>query len=125
MKTLELQRPADPVPLLCGSKRPRATTSRKARLSWRLFRADLPGRRFSNLYRRHQKSHTRNPIIRRGFMITGGVLIVIAGLILMPAPGPGIAVVILGIAFLAAEIRKIAYWLDAMELRVRGKKKDS
>ena len=52
--------------------------------------------------------------------MTAGVSLVVVGLVLVPAPGPGWLVVFAGAGLLAQESLALARSLDAMELRVRS-----
>ncbi len=44
----------------------------------------------------------------------------LVGLVLMPAPGPGIIVVMIGFGLLASEFAVIGRWLDRGELKLRA-----
>jgi uncharacterized protein (TIGR02611 family) len=61
----------------------------------------------------------RNPILDLTFRIVVGVIglaVVIFGIIALPAPGPGWAIIFLGLAILAAEFesaRKVLIWVRA------------
>nr|WP_241696186.1 PGPGW domain-containing protein [Solimonas terrae] len=55
----------------------------------------------------------------RPLRLAAGVAVLAAGLILVPAPGPGLLVVAVGAALLAGESASVATWLDHGELRVR------
>jgi hypothetical protein len=52
-------------------------------------------------------------------MLVAGVLLMAAGIFLMPAPGPGFIVVLLGGALLSEESMFVARALDRMEVWVR------
>lgn len=83
--------------------------------SWRTLWRDPPGRRFQNRYER-----TRNyGPLRRALVLAGGGALVVAGIVLMPLPGPGILVAIVGGAVMAGQSRRMAQALDKAELRVR------
>lgn len=86
------------------------------RESWQAFWRDPPGRRFQNRYER-----TRNyPPLRRALVLVGGGALVVAGVVLMPLPGPGILVAAVGGAIMAGQWRRVAQALDHAETRVRG-----
>ncbi len=84
---------------------------------WQRFRARKPGHRFVETYNegRRGKRSTAGHIGR----LIAGVLLSVVGVVLMPAPGPGMLVVVLGLALLAHESLTVARILDAAELRVR------
>lgn len=46
--------------------------------------------------------------------------IIVAGVVLLPAPGPGTLVIVFGTALLAEESLLVAKLLDACEIRARG-----
>jgi len=52
--------------------------------------------------------------------IIGGVGLVLAGLVLVPAPGPGWLLVAVGLGLLGSEILSVARFLDASECKLRG-----
>lgn len=86
--------------------------------SWKAFRADEPGRRFT---RRHERMRSASRgAVRRALWIALGGGLVIVGLVFMPLPGPGFVPLGIGLALLAGESRRIASWLDRAEVRVRG-----
>lgn len=84
---------------------------------WRELRASEPGHRFQDRYdRSHQEDEGRT---RKTLIIGAGVLVLLAGLFFLPAPGPGMVIVALGAALIARESRRMASLLDAMELKGR------
>ena len=89
------------------------------RKQWASFRKDPPGSRFRLRYER-RRHHRRGPMVRIAWSIIGATVVVI-GMVLMPAPGPGIPVVLLGGAILAEESLYVARALDWCELRLRGR----
>jgi uncharacterized protein (TIGR02611 family) len=86
------------------------------RRSWRLLESGKPGARFERYYLRHQGG--RSPV-RKVASVVIGLVIIAAGIILLPAPGPGTLVVALGTAFLAGESLRVARGLDWLEPRLR------
>jgi uncharacterized protein (TIGR02611 family) len=86
------------------------------RRSWRLLGSGKPGDRFERFYRNQQEGHRP---IRKFVSIVIGVAIVAAGLILLPAPGPGMLVVALGFGLLAREFLIVARALDWIEPKLR------
>ena len=53
-------------------------------------------------------------------MVVLGVLILLAGIVLLPLPGPGMLVVAAGALLMAEGSRAVAGLLDAIEVRVRS-----
>lgn len=85
--------------------------------NWRQFKAARPGERFRAQYeRRHRRGG--NPVMR-ALRLLLGVAVTAAGLVLMPAPGPGMLIVALGLTLLAHESLGVARALDWAELRLR------
>jgi hypothetical protein len=87
------------------------------RQRWRQFRSAPPGERFQRFHRR-QRTARRGVFVRVAGTLLG-VTLVLLGLVLMPAPGPGIPVVLAGAALLAAQSLLAARTLDRLELAVR------
>lgn len=85
--------------------------------AWRQLKQGAPGERFAQF-------HARRDGLRRGrpwkyiFPPLGFALVAI-GLILLPAPGPGMLVTLAGLTLLARESLMVARALDWAELRVR------
>lgn len=76
-----------------------------------------PGRRFETHYERlHGKRNGQGRTLR----LTAALLLIIAGVILLPVPGPGSVVVLVGAALLAQESRRVAQLLDRLEIRLRA-----
>jgi hypothetical protein len=91
----------------------------RLKAGWRELRQGKPGRRFRDRYER-RRQHSRHPGKRRWSVIVAGVLIALAGVVLLPLPGPGIPVVLLGALLVAEESRAMARGLDALEVRARA-----
>jgi uncharacterized protein (TIGR02611 family) len=68
-------------------------------------------------YRRFRSTVARNPVLNTTFRIAVGVVgvaVVILGIIALPAPGPGWAIIFLGLGILATEFEgahKILVWV--------------
>lgn len=88
----------------------------RIRRSWGLLKSGKPGDRFERFYKNQQEG--RSPV-RKVVSIVIGVAIVAAGLVLLPAPGPGMLVVALGFGLLAREFLVVARALDWLEPRLR------
>ncbi len=84
--------------------------------SWRQLRQDKPGERFQAYYRRRQSQGASGIGLRRIVNIAAGILITLAGLFFLPAPGPGMVIIVIGLALLASELHFVAKQLDRAEL---------
>jgi uncharacterized protein (TIGR02611 family) len=93
---------------------------RKFRAFWQRFRAARPGQRFQTIYRGRHERRTGGRSFKNIINIASGVALVIVGLILVPAPGPGWLIVALGGALLAREFLTVARFLDAFEIKLRN-----
>ena len=89
----------------------------KLKHRWHQFKAHPPGTRFRAQYRAGHRGHRSR--IARGVRAVLACAITLIGLVLMPAPGPGILVVAFGLVMLARESMMVARLLDAAELRIR------
>ena len=89
---------------------------RKFRTTWKFFKESKPGERFERLYyRREARQNWR----QRSTFLLFGVLLMIVGVVLMAAPGPGTVVFFLGAAVAAQESLRVARAMDWAEIRVR------
>jgi uncharacterized protein (TIGR02611 family) len=86
------------------------------RSEWHQLEKDPPGKRFQNRYRRKhdERGGKKNPL-----MLVVGAVVMAVGVFLMPAPGPGVIVVLLGGALLSEESLFVARALDRLEVWVR------
>ncbi|WP_392542212.1 TIGR02611 family protein [Oryzobacter telluris] len=71
-------------------------------------------------WRRRIRSNPHSLRIYRGVVFLTGLVLVVGGLILVPLPGPGWLIVILGIAVWASEFEPAARLLDFVKTRVRA-----
>ena len=90
----------------------------RLKASWRELRRGEPGRRFRDRHERRRKQG-RHGGARKWSVIVAAALIVLAGIALLPLPGPGMLVVAAGALIMAEESRLVAGALDALEVRVR------
>jgi uncharacterized protein (TIGR02611 family) len=84
---------------------------------WRDLTKVTPGRRFRNRYYRRQGRRCSAWI--KPFYLTLAAALLVTGIILMPAPGPGIVVALIGAGMLADESLSAARALDAAEIRIQ------
>ena len=85
--------------------------------NWEALKRGRPGSRFEEQYEQQRNSHpgTAGRVLRLGL----GLAILLAGLVLMPAPGPGFIVVGIGALMIAREFKTAAILLDHIEVRGR------
>jgi uncharacterized protein (TIGR02611 family) len=89
---------------------------RQMREGWRQLRASRPGSRFKDQYRRrHEGSQSA---WKRPVFLALGSLLAVAGVFLMPAPGPGMVVVFIGGLLLSRESLAVARFFDWLEMRL-------
>lgn len=87
---------------------------------WQSLKKGRPGKRFQDRYaRRKETRQDRPPLLRIAKMVLG-IAIALAGLVLVPAPGPGWVVVFLGLALTSDEIHWVAVALDWAEVKLRA-----
>ena len=84
---------------------------------WRALRAAPPGKRFRLRYESRKKEGGSG--MSRALYLVVGSLVLLAGILLMPAPGPGLIVVAVGAALVAQESYLAARALDWLEVRLR------
>jgi hypothetical protein len=77
-----------------------------------------PGRRFQERYRRMHADKTS--LWKRCVFFCGGILLSLVGLFFMAVPGPGIPILVIGLALIAQESKSLARWLDRTELKLRA-----
>lgn len=82
---------------------------------WRDLEKDPPGKRFQ---KRYQRKHDERGGKKNPFMLVVGFVVMAIGVFLMPAPGPGVIVVILGAALLAEESILMARAMDRAEVGI-------
>jgi hypothetical protein len=85
--------------------------------SWQRFKADPPGQRFQQQFkRRHVVART---LLQRALVVGGGVLLTGVGIFLFFLPGPGVLFVLLGAVLIAQQSVTVARGLDWTEIRLR------
>lgn len=87
--------------------------------AWQKFKNRRPGFRFHGMYKEHQKSQTKP--WKRVAYIVGGVVVLLVGIVALPAPGPGMLIVALGAGIIARESERLANALDRFEVFLRRK----
>jgi hypothetical protein len=92
----------------------------KPKSLWQRFREDRPGHRFQNLYRRRRDGKSGRFPAKRIFNVVGAIGLLVVGLILLPAPGPGWLVIVVALGLMACEFLAFARCLDSAEVHVRS-----
>ena len=82
---------------------------------WRAFKHDEPGARFQHQHDRLQKQSKK---LRVG-LAAAGVVLTLGGIVLLFIPGPGLLVVVFGLALLAGLSNSLAKLLDRAEPPLR------
>ncbi len=76
-----------------------------------------PGRRFQDRYQRKQEA--RGSLWKRCALVCAGVVLALVGTFFLAVPGPGIPILLVGLALIAQESAVAARLLDRAELRLR------
>lgn len=79
---------------------------------------DEPGERFQKQFHRRHK-HRDHPILDKLLFIGGGIIVIAAGILGLPLPGPGTLIIIIGFGLLAQESLRLSKFLDWLEVEVR------
>src|SRR6185295_17688449 len=84
--------------------------------AWRSFARDRPGARF---IRHHERSQRERSVAKTALRLGVGLASTVGGVLLWFLPGPGWLLVMFGMAMLAGESRRLALYLDRMEIHLR------
>ena len=76
-----------------------------------------PGRRFQERYRRMHAE--KGSAWKRCGLFCAGIVLTLVGVFFLAVPGPGIPILVVGLALIAQESVTLARWLDRTELRLR------
>lgn len=87
----------------------------KAKREWKQFRASPPGERFEAYHERVKHERGAATVVR----LVLGILLTLAGIVMLFVPGPGILFIFFGLALVGARSRPVASALDATELWMR------
>jgi hypothetical protein len=89
----------------------------KIKASWERFKADSPGKRFQQQFkRRHEIARTP---LQKALVVGSGILFTGVGIVLFFLPGPGVLFVLLGAVLIAQRSLTLARALDWSEIRLR------
>lgn len=87
--------------------------------NFRCIKEGEPGCRFLGCYKYKQQMRGRFGKVSKTLDIVLGIAVIVVGLVMMPAPGPGWPIIAVGLALLAGEFESVARWLDRGELSAR------
>jgi len=76
-----------------------------------------PGRRFQERYRR--KHAEKGGVWKRCAYCAAGAVLTLVGIFFLAVPGPGIPILVIGLALIAQESKTLARLLDRSEVRLR------
>ena len=99
-----------------GTAKKRTWKSR-IKQSWNAFQAEKTGRRFQSRY--NQEHRTGGVKLKAVVQIGMGVLLLIAGGIMLVIPGPGIPVIAFGAVLIARHVNPAAKALDWIDVHLR------
>lgn len=85
------------------------------RQEWKHFRHDEPGERFKNHRERMKEKSRTHSVVALGF----GLLLLVAGVVLLFMPGPGLPLIVFGLALVASHSRRLSHLLDRAEPKLR------
>lgn len=77
-----------------------------------------PGRRFQERYERNHAD--KGSLWKRCPLVIAGIALTLIGVFFLAVPGPGIPILVVGLALIAQESATLARWLDRAEVRLRG-----
>ncbi|MEZ0273450.1 MAG: PGPGW domain-containing protein, partial [Roseimicrobium sp.] len=86
---------------------------------WHELKSSRPGHRFQERYHRRKKEHRGHFGWGHWLNIVGGFFLVVVGVFLLAAPGPGMLVSVAGLSLLGSEFLTLARFLDWAEVRLR------
>jgi len=84
---------------------------------WQELKRGRPGHRFQSRYERNQ--HARAGAVRKWSLIALGAVLILAGIVFLPLPGPGMLIIAAGAFLMAERSRAAARALDWVEVKVR------
>ena len=90
----------------------------RLRQQWQELLKAPPGKRFRQRY--EHRARERKTLWTRILWSALAVVIIVAGIVALPLPGPGTIVIAAGLALLAQESLVVARFCDRLELAVRN-----
>ena len=88
---------------------------------WQRFKRFEPGHRFQTRYHRRRRRRDQGQTSKYGriFNLVGGLVLIVAGLVFLPTPGPSYIIIVLGLWMLAGEFLVLARFFDRAEVSLR------
>jgi len=88
---------------------------------WQRFKSFEPGHRFQTRYHRRRRRHERGQTSKYGrtFYLVGGLVLIVAGFLFLPTPGPSYIIIVVGLWMLAGESLTLARFFDRAEVSLR------
>ena len=85
---------------------------------WQRFKKFEPGHRFQTRYhRRREQGQTSK--YGGTFNLVGGLVLIVAGFVFLPTPGPSYIIIVLGLWMIAGEFLVLARFFDRAEVSLR------
>jgi hypothetical protein len=96
----------------------------KAKEGWQhyqRFKRFEPGHRFQTRYHRRRRRTEQGQTSKYGrtFNLVGGLVLIVAGFVFLPTPGPSYIIIVLGLWMLAGEFLVLARFFDRAEVSLR------
>ena len=97
----------------------------KAIGTWRLFREIEPGHRFQTRYHSYRCRREQGETSQYGWIVNliGGPVLIAAGFVFLPTPGPSFIIIVIGMWMLAGEFMPLARFFDRLDVRLRKMKR--
>ncbi|MCW1886012.1 hypothetical protein OKA04_14840 [Luteolibacter flavescens] len=87
---------------------------------WEEFKQSRPGHRFQDRHRQNRERHFgRSPFVN-ALQPAAGILLIVAGVVFCVIPGPGLPLLLIGLAMIADVSLWVAVRLDRFELWLRS-----
>lgn len=96
----------------------------KAKEGWQhyqRFKRFEPGHRFQTRYHRRRRRTEQGQTSKYGrtFNLVGGLVLIVAGFVFLPTPGPSYIIIVLGLWMLAGEFLVLARFFDRAEVSLK------
>lgn len=79
------------------------------------FRGFLASRSGTRFRRHHRRRQVRPHLLHTILAVGGGLLLIVAGIVMLVLPGPGLLVMVIGAALIAGESLLVARLLDRVD----------
>lgn len=91
----------------------------KVKQHWQQLIEGEPGHRFQDRYEERQKQCQGKFDVGKVFNIVVGLIVAVLGLFMIPAPGPGAIIMMVGLGLIGSEFGPLARSLDKAEMKIR------